>query len=183
MSSPASRTAEEERRRREAEARFAQERRDTEKNARDHLESTIPTRYQQGVGSHGFKMNAPGKAMEAAGSYITDLKAEIDRLKAAAATVSPPRAKATNAAVSLASGSDFAFLTNAPQAHAGAVTTGMTPSWVTQIDSVAGIRQVTTRLRQKVEEKVQAEGQLSGELKGLVERAHDVLVDMTDAVE
>ena len=54
---------------------------------------------------------------------------------------------------------------------------------MTRIDSVAGIRQVTTRLRQKVEEKVQAEGQLSGELKEIVDRAHDLLVDMTDAVE
>ena len=37
--------------------------------------------------------------MEAAGSYITDLKAEIDGLKAAAATISPPRARTTDAAV------------------------------------------------------------------------------------
>ena len=77
---------------------------------------------------------------------------------------------------------DCLLLTN-EQARGGAITTGITPNWVTRIDSVAGIRQVTTRLRQKVEEKVQAEGQLSGELKEVVDRAHDLLVDMTDAVE
>ena len=72
MSSRAARAAEEERR--AAEAGFAQERRDTEKNARDHLKATIPDQYQQSVGSHGLKMNEQGKAMEAAGSYITDLR-------------------------------------------------------------------------------------------------------------
>ncbi len=63
------------------------------------------------------------------------------------------------------------------------MTSGITPAWVTQIESVAGIRQVSTRLRQKVEQKVQAEGQLSDELKEVIDRAHDLLVDMTDAVE
>ena len=48
---------------------------------------------------------------------------------------------------------------------------------------MAGIRQVTTRLRQKVEAKVQAEGRLSGELKELVDKARDLLIDITDAVE
>ena len=180
MSSRAARAAEEERR--AAEAGFAQERRDTEKNARDHLKSTIPDQYQQNVGSHGLKMNEQGKAMEAAGSYITDLKAQIDGLKAAAATVSPPRARAP--IVSFLSGSELPFADGIQiQTQGGAVTTGITPTWVTQIDNVAGIRQVSTRLRQKVEEKVQAEGQLSGELKEVIDRAHDLLVDMTDAVE
>ncbi len=84
-----------ERARKVTEARYAKERRDTEKNAREFLESNVPTQYHQSIGGDGLKRNIQGKAMEAAGGYITDLKAEINRLKAAAATVSPPRARAT----------------------------------------------------------------------------------------